>query len=145
MHFRQWKRREFITLLAGGATVAWPLTTRAQGNVARIASASVRTDAFRHGLPSAPRGDQRCNVLPAREGTHAAGKPEGSRKTRPVGWGPCLWFCYSRSVTGLSRICWSASRGSACGVTLYPGLSQAQGRAFPRRVAPFAASRSSRE
>jgi len=83
MHFRQWKRRSFITLLGGAA--AWPLSARAQqgDRMRRIGiiwpsppSANVeRLQAFRQGLRDAGYVEGRDLVLEQR-GAARADEPQ---------------------------------------------------------------------
>jgi putative ABC transport system substrate-binding protein len=57
MHFHQWKRRQFITLL-GGAAVAWPLRARSQERIPRIGL--LRTNAPPDPFVEAFRGGMRA-------------------------------------------------------------------------------------
>jgi putative ABC transport system substrate-binding protein len=68
MHFHQWKRREFVTLLGGAA--AWPLAVRAQQSdrMPRIAVLM--------GIANDPEGQERIAAF--RQGLKAAGWTEGS-------------------------------------------------------------------
>ena len=92
MHFRQWKRREFITLL-GGAAVAWPLAARAQqdGRVRRVGvlttytetdwAAQARLQSFRQGLTDLAWIDGRNVQIDVRwAGTDAARQQSDARE-----------------------------------------------------------------
>src|SRR5262245_15159729 len=78
MHFRQWKRREVLTLL-GGATAAWPLAARAQPsgmpvigylNNASPESGTHRLTGLRRGLNQAGYAEGRNLVIEYRWGAN---------------------------------------------------------------------------
>jgi hypothetical protein len=84
MHFRQWKRRDFITLL-GGAAAAWPLAAQAQSDrVRRIgvlmgypesdSEAQTKIAAFRDGLQKLGWTEGRTTRLDTRWATPADAK-----------------------------------------------------------------------
>ena len=76
-----------------------------------------------HPIPhgsGAPRKHIGLRRIGQRVRSGAAGKPGRVRRVWGSSWEswPCLWFCYCRSVTSPSRICWSASQAQAqIGVT----------------------------
>ena len=81
MHFHQWKRRQFITLL-GGAAVAWPLPLGAQQVVRRPRvgvlifsnpQTDPNTEAFRRGMHDLGYVDGQNIAIEYR---YAEGKPE---------------------------------------------------------------------
>ena len=78
MHFRQWKRREFITLL--GSAAAWPVAARAQQ------SERMRRIGMLMGIESGP--DARARIAAFRQGLRESGWSDDRNLSIEVVWGP---------------------------------------------------------
>jgi putative tryptophan/tyrosine transport system substrate-binding protein len=88
MHFRQLKRREFITLIGGAA--AWPLAARAQQSAMPVVGF----------LSGSTIGQLQDEVATFRQGLKDAGYVEGQNVTIDYRWAE---YQYDRLLPGRSR------------------------------------------